>query len=590
MAHDVFVSHSTKDKAVADAVVARLEAESVSCWVAPRDVVPGADWGESIINAIESSRIMVLIFSQSANASPQIKREVERAVNKGVYIIPFRVEDIPPAKSLEYFISTSQWMDAFPAPLERHLDNLAKTINSVLKSPRLPGATVPTESERLSIPKPAISPQSWRKSILIAVGMAVLMIVGGAGWYLVHNEEHAKEDVSKPSTPTKSVSSGGMPSAHFPAYEEEAINIWIVGSPHTGALPPSRLPHEIADNARSVFASIDVKTFRAEDFAATFFAAFEMHSEPDVLVIDNYGIIDGITTPLGNFVGIASKAKVRDALMSTSESFSSFGSGWQFLISTSRNHEKAKALAMASPRCKPEFMENVSGATPEEIAQIRATAISAAYAYLTCNKEGIASLSDKDRLGSGCVNDKEPFFTKTVDACCVLGNDKLSFVPLVASFSTDRAVGQKTVLAVLRKTIDKWQLLTITEDPDALGLLNGPLRTLAASLIQNAPAVSPMQAAAELITPDWTFPAPSGAQRFGSFTWKPSPSPDVVGEVVEFEYGPATRLFISFDMSQSPKQISTGQLWTTKSIWHWRVWSIAKSGRLALSQHRSFNH
>jgi hypothetical protein len=50
----------------------------------------------------------LLIFSQSANASPQIKREVERAVNKGIYIIPFRVEDIPPAKALEYFSSTSQ--------------------------------------------------------------------------------------------------------------------------------------------------------------------------------------------------------------------------------------------------------------------------------------------------------------------------------------------------------------------------------------------------------------------------------------------------------------------------------------------------
>src|SRR5438034_8237907 len=81
------------------------------CWVAPRDVVPGADWGESIINAIESSRIMILIFSRNANVSPQIKREVERAVNKGVYIIPFQVDDIPPARSLEYFISTAQWMD-----------------------------------------------------------------------------------------------------------------------------------------------------------------------------------------------------------------------------------------------------------------------------------------------------------------------------------------------------------------------------------------------------------------------------------------------------------------------------------------------
>src|SRR4029453_5086898 len=143
----VFVSHSVKDNAVADAVVARLEGESVSCWIGPRDVVPGADWAELIINAIESSRIMILIFSRSADASPQIKREVERAVNKGVYIIPFRVDAIPPTKALEYFIWASQWMDAFSPPLERHLGNLAKTVKAVLKSPPLPGTNVPVQPE-----------------------------------------------------------------------------------------------------------------------------------------------------------------------------------------------------------------------------------------------------------------------------------------------------------------------------------------------------------------------------------------------------------------------------------------------------------
>ena len=75
MAHDVFLSHSVKDKTVAEAIVGRLESESVTCWMAPRDVVPGADWGESIINAIESSRIMVLIFSQSANASRRLRSQ-----------------------------------------------------------------------------------------------------------------------------------------------------------------------------------------------------------------------------------------------------------------------------------------------------------------------------------------------------------------------------------------------------------------------------------------------------------------------------------------------------------------------------------
>src|SRR5262245_18749620 len=192
MAHDVFVSHSVKDKAVAEAIVARLEAESVTCWIAPRDVMPGADWGESIIDAIESSRIMILIFSQSANTSTQIKREVERAVNKGVYIIPFRVDDIPPTRSLEYFISTSQWMDAFSPPLERHLDTLAKTVTAVLKRPPLPAAHVPAQPEKTSIPTPPIPP-SRRKSILIAATIAALVIVGGAGWYLVQKKKGPPE-------------------------------------------------------------------------------------------------------------------------------------------------------------------------------------------------------------------------------------------------------------------------------------------------------------------------------------------------------------------------------------------------------------
>jgi hypothetical protein len=175
MAHDVFVSYSVKDKIVADAIVARLEAESIRCWEAPRDVVPGADWGESIINAIESSRIMILVFTSSANASPQIKREVERAVDKGVYTIPFRVDNIEPTRALEYFISTAQWMDAFSPPLEPHLESLAKTVKAILAgSPPLPRPPPPP-------PSPSRPPARSGRWMLIA---AALLLVGLGGWYV----------------------------------------------------------------------------------------------------------------------------------------------------------------------------------------------------------------------------------------------------------------------------------------------------------------------------------------------------------------------------------------------------------------------
>jgi len=154
VASDVFISYSVKDKPVVDAVVARLEAESVRCWVAPRDVIPGADWGKSIINAIESSPIMLLLLSRSANESPQIKEEVEWAVNNRVRIIAFRVDDIPPARTLVYFIA-SQWIDAFSPPLERHLDNLAKTIKAVLAFERVSGGLLMSVGPPRSPPEKA---------------------------------------------------------------------------------------------------------------------------------------------------------------------------------------------------------------------------------------------------------------------------------------------------------------------------------------------------------------------------------------------------------------------------------------------------
>ena len=132
MAHDVFISYSNKDKTTADAICAALEVNGIRCWIAPRDILPGSDWGEAIIDAIHACRAMLLIFSSSSNTSPQIKREVERAVNAGIPVVPVRIEDVLPSKSLEYFISTQHWLDALTPPMEQHLQYLVTTMRAML--------------------------------------------------------------------------------------------------------------------------------------------------------------------------------------------------------------------------------------------------------------------------------------------------------------------------------------------------------------------------------------------------------------------------------------------------------------------------
>src|SRR4051812_16979619 len=188
MGHDVFISYSSKDKPVGDAVCATLEAAGIRCWIAPRDIRPGTEWSEAIIDAIAASRAMVLVFSANANASPQVVREVERAVHREVVIVPFRIEDVPPSKSLEYFISTPHWMDAWSGPMDEHLGRLVETLRPVVFGGGEPaGAGAPPDSAvrrargQLSAGPAVASGRRWRVAGK-AAGTLVLAGVAAAVW------------------------------------------------------------------------------------------------------------------------------------------------------------------------------------------------------------------------------------------------------------------------------------------------------------------------------------------------------------------------------------------------------------------------
>lgn len=138
MAHDVFVSYATPDRTKAFAVVAGLEAESIRCWVSPRDVLPGSEYGQAIVDAIKSCQVMVVVFSAEANKSPHVSREVERAISAGRIIIPFRIDDTPPTGAMEYYLGNTHWLDAITPPLEEHIMILVGTMSRRLGVPSEP--------------------------------------------------------------------------------------------------------------------------------------------------------------------------------------------------------------------------------------------------------------------------------------------------------------------------------------------------------------------------------------------------------------------------------------------------------------------
>lgn len=141
---DVFVSYSQPDRQCAFELVTQLESDGLGVWIAPRDVTPASDWAAEIIDAICAARVMVLVFSSHCNDSAQVRREVERAVHREVPLLPVRLEDVLPARSLEYFLSTQHWLDAFPPPRARHYARLSAHIAALLRTPTSAPAIAPT--------------------------------------------------------------------------------------------------------------------------------------------------------------------------------------------------------------------------------------------------------------------------------------------------------------------------------------------------------------------------------------------------------------------------------------------------------------
>src|SRR5229473_3509501 len=141
MPTDVFVSHATEDQATAAEVCALLEARGVACWIAPRDVAPGAQWDDAIVDAIGSAQTFLLILSAKANDSPYVKNEVNHAFGARKTIFTFRVEDVVPGKSLGFYLARHHWMDGFPAPLGKNVDALAVAINADVQAEGAGAAT-----------------------------------------------------------------------------------------------------------------------------------------------------------------------------------------------------------------------------------------------------------------------------------------------------------------------------------------------------------------------------------------------------------------------------------------------------------------
>jgi hypothetical protein len=129
-----FISYSSSDFARAVRTCEFLENRGLSCWIAPRDIRPGEAYPEAIISALENVRALVVLVSGASNLSPHVHREIERALHHRAVIVPLRVEDMTPTGSMEYLLSTCQWLNGFNGNFDTALDQLYVRLAALKKA------------------------------------------------------------------------------------------------------------------------------------------------------------------------------------------------------------------------------------------------------------------------------------------------------------------------------------------------------------------------------------------------------------------------------------------------------------------------
>jgi TolB-like protein/tetratricopeptide (TPR) repeat protein len=213
---DVFISYASQDGAVAHAVLAALERYGIRCWIAPRDVRPGALYADEIIRAINGSKILVVVLSASSVASPHVGKEVERASSKQRSIFTFRVDTSPLTTALEYFLSESQWIDVGVDGTEAAFARLTSAVQRQLASASVAGTAQPMPNPRRHPRAGARAGRRW----VWSTAAIVAVLVAGALLVVVKLRLSKDETQRAPILP---VASMALPAA--PAIPQKSVAV-----------------------------------------------------------------------------------------------------------------------------------------------------------------------------------------------------------------------------------------------------------------------------------------------------------------------------------------------------------------------------
>jgi len=241
MSADVFISYASQDARMASTICTAIENRGFKCWIATRDIMPGENFQSSIVRAIRSAKVLLLVFTANSNRSDEMTKELALASQQKLMVVPLRVENVAPSDAFAYEFATRQWIDLF-ADWEQAMNNLCSRLAAALEDDRTHVDTIVLGKPSLQDPAAAAAAAAARRRRTrnVAAAAGVVALVGAAALAVpkLFHGSAGTSGAAATEAAAPAAQAGADPSAHAAAVSSVVAATSSASATPSGAAAP----------------------------------------------------------------------------------------------------------------------------------------------------------------------------------------------------------------------------------------------------------------------------------------------------------------------------------------------------------------
>ena len=172
----ILISYSNDSKKTAIKLSNKLETFGHKCWIEPRNIPGNTNRRKAVHEAITEAELVLMIFSKESDKSEDIMQQYDWAFEAEVPIVPFVVSDVSLSVSMQHFLNTHDWINAYDTNFDNAVEDLLDYLEEPSKQEDVELEENIERPKRQRVPQKK-EPDNNQKQKYIIIGIGIVFVI-----------------------------------------------------------------------------------------------------------------------------------------------------------------------------------------------------------------------------------------------------------------------------------------------------------------------------------------------------------------------------------------------------------------------------